>query len=94
VTPDEVRAQNEQLKAAYHALFRSPGAQLVMADLAAYCNARRTTFRADAREHAFEEGKRDVFNRISEFCNLSVDEIYMLRGGYRRPIAQKEDTDG
>jgi hypothetical protein len=79
MTPDEVRAENEGLQAAYQQTFGSPIGKRVMLDLVAYCHGRRTTFDADQRAHAFKEGQRDVFLRICEFTNLSIEEIYQLR---------------
>lgn len=87
------RAANEQIQGAYHATFTSPQGKVVLADLVAYCHGRKSTFDANDRVHAFREGQRDVFNRITEFTNLTIEEIYALRGPVVRSIAQ-EDTDG
>lgn len=94
MTPDEKRAYNEQIQGAYHATFTSPQGRIVLADLVSYCHGRKTTFDANDRVHAFREGQRDVFNRINEFTNLTIEEIYALRGPVVRSIAQQEDTDG
>lgn len=88
------RARNEQIQGAYHATFTSPQGKAVLADLVAYCHGRKTTFDPNDRMHAFKEGQRDVFNRIVEFTNLTLEEIYALRGPVVRSIAQPEDTDG
>lgn len=93
MTPEMIRAQNEEVQRAYQLTFGTPHGRRVLTDLAAYCHARKPTFEADARAHAFKEGQRDVFLRIQEFMSLTIEEIYQLRGS-GRTIAQKEDTDG
>lgn len=84
------QSANMALQSAYHATFTSPQGRIVLADLIAYCHGRKTTFDPNDRVHAFREGRRDVFNRISEFTNLTLEEIYALRGV---TIARQEDTD-
>lgn len=50
----------------------------VLKDLAKFCRAHESTFNADARLHAVLEGRREVWLRIEEHLNLSIDEIYDL----------------
>jgi hypothetical protein len=88
VTPDEVRAQNEQVQSAYHAAFTSPTGRIVLADLVAFCFGRQPTFDKDDRVHARNEGRREVLLRIQEFTNLTLEEIYQLRGSR----APRKDT--
>lgn len=71
---------DDRLKSLYHAVFTSPQGKELLADLIPYCHGRRTTFDADPRVHAFKEGQRDVLMRIVELTNLSIEEIYQLRG--------------
>lgn len=59
--------------------------QLVMKDLAGYCNAFRTSVQinqtsggVDPYAMAFEEGKRAVLNRIKYYLSLDDTEIYKL----------------
>jgi hypothetical protein len=94
MTKEEARAHNEQVQGAYHATFTSPQGRIVLADLVAYCHGRKSTFDPNERVHAFKEGQRDVLNRVNEFTNLSLEEIYELRGPAVRTIARQEDTDG
>lgn len=51
----------------------------VLRDLARFCCAHRTAWHADARIHALNEGRREVWLEIQMYLNLSVDEIYKLR---------------
>lgn len=93
MTSEEADAYNEQLMRAYQFVFAAPDGKIVLADLAAYCGARKSTFDPDARKHAHNAGKRDVFLRIQEFSTLSLDEIYALRGIVRPPqkdVGEKE----
>lgn len=82
-----------ELQRAYQLTFASTPGQRVLADLVAYCHGRRSEFDPNDRQHAFNSGRRDVLMRIAELTNLTLEEIYRLRG-FGRAIAQKEDTDG
>lgn len=82
------------LQRAYHITFGGPPGQHVLADLIHYCYGRSSEFDPNDRQHAFNSGRRDVLMRIAEFTNLTLEEIYRLRGFGRRSIAQQEDTDG
>lgn len=60
----------------------TPAADIVLADLAHYCCAKKTTLtvspvdkHCDPLAMAFAEGRRDVFNRITAMCNLTSDQI-------------------
>jgi len=52
--------------------------QTVLADLAKFCRADRSTFHTDPRLHAVMEGRREVFLRITHHLNLSTDELWHL----------------
>jgi hypothetical protein len=94
MTKEELaRAHNENAQRAYQIVFGSPDGRMVLADLIAFCHGRNSEFDPDDRKHAFNSGKRAVLMRITEFTNLTLEEIYALRG-FGRPIAQQEDTDG
>jgi hypothetical protein len=60
----------------------SPPAQRVLADLAYFCYADRSTFDADPRVHAAAEGRREVWLWINSHLNLSSEELFaMIRQG-------------
>lgn len=67
-------------KRAYETTFpkNSIVAQTVLADLAKFCRADKTTFHSDPRIHAVLEGRREVWLRITNHLNLSQDELYKL----------------
>lgn len=86
----DIHALNEQLQRAYHVFFSSPDGKAVLADLIPYCFGRKSTFDSDDRVHARNEGRRDVLMRILEFTNLTLEEIYNLRG-MTRPMNGDRD---
>lgn len=63
---------------AYRRVFHAENldVQVVLADLAKFCRATDSTFVTDARAHALLEGRREVWLRISEHLNLTVEELY------------------
>jgi hypothetical protein len=50
----------------------------VLEDLAKFCRAHETTFNPDSRLNAVLEGRREVWLRIQNYLELSLDEIYDL----------------
>ena len=91
MTQEEAHALNEQIQRAYHMVFGSPDGKVVVADLIAFCFGRKSTFDPDARVHARNEGRREVLMRIGEFTNLTMEEIYALRGPALPRAIPKED---
>ena len=65
---------------AYNQVFNKENkfTNVVLKDLAKFCRAHDTTFKADARMHAVLEGRREVWLRIQEQLNLDLEEIYKL----------------
>lgn len=60
--------------------------QEVLKDLARFCRATQSTFHPDPRVHAMLEGRREVWLRIQEQLNLSLEELYDLHA-----IKQKQE---
>lgn len=52
---------------------------IVMADLREFCRADRSAFHADARVHAMLEGRRDVYLRIREHLDLTLEQLIASR---------------
>jgi hypothetical protein len=50
----------------------------VLEDLARFCRANETTFTVDERMTAVLEGRREVWLRIQNYVNLSVEDLYTL----------------
>lgn len=65
---------------AYNKVFdyKSPFTKEVLKDLAKFCRAHETTYHPDPRIHAVLEGRREVWLRIQEHLNLTIDQIYEL----------------
>jgi len=55
--------------------------KFVMKDLAKFCRANETTFDIDDRVSAVLQGRREVWLRIRQHCDLSPDELLELYGG-------------
>lgn len=87
------RSRNEAAQRAYLVVFGSPDGRIVLGDLIADCFGRRSEFDPDERVHAFNSGKRAVLMRIAEFVNLSLEEIYALRGFVLRAQESKGDDE-
>jgi len=56
----------------------NPSSQRVLADLAYFCFADRSTFDPDPRIHAVAEGRREVWLQINNHLNLSSEELFAL----------------
>lgn len=65
---------------AYNRVFdrQSPYTETVLKDLAVFCRAHHSTFLPDARAHAVLEGRREVWLKIQEYLQMTVEEIYEL----------------
>lgn len=65
---------------AYNQVFNqnSVFVSVVLADLAQFCRAHESTFHKDERASLVMEGRREVWLRIQEHLQLSMEEIYSL----------------
>lgn len=62
----------------YRQVFRTPNGERVLADLAKFCRANRTTMHPDSRAHALAEGRREVWLHIQQQLQLTEDELWEL----------------
>lgn len=62
----------------YRLTFNSPPGKEVLADLARFCRATRSTFHENDRAHVLAEGRREVWLRISNHLHLTQDELFRL----------------
>jgi hypothetical protein len=67
-------------KTAYIQTFSNPVGEIVLADLARFCRAFHSTFNPDPRVHALLEGRREVWQRITDNLNLTQDELWKRYG--------------
>jgi hypothetical protein len=77
---ERVRGFLGSRKRAYQHTFNAPAGRTVLADLAKFCRANATCFDADPRIHAVLEGRREVWLRMTQHLNLTVEELAKLYG--------------
>ncbi len=75
----------------YALTFAPVWGQNVLIDLAKFCRAGESCWRADAREHAVLEGRREVWLRIQQHLRLSSEQLARLYSGQN---FQLEDENG
>lgn len=65
-------------KQAYAHTFNQDGrfASIVLADLARFCRANKTTFHENQRLNDVLQGRREVFLRIADYLGMSESELY------------------
>lgn len=68
-------------RVAYKALFdmNNRDAKVVLADLKRFCKYNKSTFHSDSHIAAYQAGRRDVLERITEFVNLSDEQITSIK---------------
>lgn len=69
---------------------KSPEQQEVLQDLAKFCRFNTTCFHADARIHAALEGRREVFQRIIDYLQLTPEQLAQL---YQARFHPEEDEE-
>lgn len=67
---------------AYNLVFdpKNQFANVVLKDLARFCRANDSTYKADPREHAVLEGRREVWLRISRHLHMDAKDFLKLYG--------------
>ena len=68
-------------KRAYEAVWRTKDGQILLEDLAKFCRATESTFHPDARVHALQEGRREVWLRIQQHLKLTDEDAWALYTG-------------
>lgn len=56
----------------------APEQRAVLNDLAKFCRFNATCFHPDARVHAALEGRREVFQRILDYLQLTPEQLAQL----------------
>jgi hypothetical protein len=67
-------------KEAYLRTFQGPLADEVLADLAKFCRADRSTFHEDPSVARQLDGRREVWLRIQHHLRLTQDQLWYLYG--------------
>ena len=83
----------DQRRRAYEVVFASELGRTVLEDLASFCRANETCIVPGDRDAMFIlEGRREVWLRIQQHINLSVEELWALYTGERRtPLMRRVD---
>lgn len=68
-----------------------PSDMIVLAELAKFCRAGKSTFHPDPRIAANLDGRREVFLYIANYLNLSVEQIVQLHAGNVPAVMEKFD---
>ena len=78
---DKKREHLRQRQIAYLQVFHEDNEflKVVMGDLGEFCRADVSTFHPDARAHALQEGRREVYLRIKEYLDLTPEELFIRR---------------
>jgi len=67
-------------RTSYVRTFLTPFGYEVLADLASFCRANKSTYHDDPRAHAVLEGRREVWLRIQQHLQLSDDDLWKIYG--------------
>lgn len=70
---------------------RSPAQLLVLADLYKFCRAHRPTFHQDARVHALLEGRREVYERMTDALRTPPPTVEDILGASPAIVKTSED---
>lgn len=74
----DVLTMIETRQRAYRMVFGSADADamaIVMADLKAFCRGERSTWDADERVHCLITGRQEVYARVQQHLNLTLDAL-------------------
>lgn len=79
-TKDRLQKYFQRRSIAYRRVFSKQNVftNEVLQDLAKFCKIHKTSFHPDPRVHALIAGRQEVFLRIMENLNLTIEELYAL----------------
>lgn len=88
------KARVRSLRKAYQRVFLGEAGQMVLQDMAKFCRASESVMDMDDRKTFLLIGRNEVWLRIMNHLNLTVEEIYTLSGGRNvRLTTLQEDDD-
>lgn len=97
VTEQEIRATVQGLQERQHAyqivFSEGAAASVVLADLAKFCRAEMPTFHADPRQHARLEGRREVWLRVKQHLEKSLEDLLDLYAGDKIRVVRPQEED-
>lgn len=56
-----------------------PATRRVLADLKRFCRHQKSTFHSDPNIQSYQNGRRDVLERIFSFLNLTEEQISSMK---------------
>ena len=74
----KVREFLTRRKQSYKQVFSGIYGERVLADLAKFCRANKSTFHADPRVEGVLQGRREVWLRVTQHLSLTEDELLAL----------------
>lgn len=92
--PKKLWAYIKDRTIAYKLVFSNPAAEEVLADLADFCRANKSSFHADPRMHAVMEGRREVWLRIQNHLNMNAHQVYQHATGGSKPPHLEDEENG
>lgn len=72
----QARSRLATVQQSYQLCLGSPAGKAMLEDLALMCRANESCFHADPRIHAVREGRREVWIRLTDFRDMTIDELY------------------
>ena len=88
---DKLRVALGSRRYAYRATFKGPLAETVLADLARFCRAGKSTFHPDPHLAAKLDGRREVWLRIQNNLRLSDEQLWALHAPAPVTSTRRED---
>jgi hypothetical protein len=77
VTPDELKAILADRQRAYQLAFNTDAGKALLLDLGQFCRARETCVIPGDRDRTYVlEGRREVFLRIRDHLDLTVEDLF------------------
>ncbi len=89
-TERQALAAIQERKRAYQIAFNAKNG-ILLDDMARFCRADRSCFDPDPRIHALLEGRREVYLRIREHLDLTVEELFEIKTQWR--LGQETNDD-
>lgn len=77
----QLKEQLEKRRLAYARVFDGEDGLTVLADLARFCRAKTSTFHENRDMSCMLDGRREVYLRIMEHTELSLEELWENKNG-------------
>lgn len=78
---DKLRRLLGERRYAYRQTFKGPLAEVVLKDLARFCQANESTFHDNERVQSKLDGRREVWLRLQHHLKLTDEQLWQLYDG-------------